>query len=97
MKAVASARTLAKSVFSINTSIVTEDRAKNGSNGNEDGSDNDRNLNDSKKLVIEGMQIVAITRKQKKVMYVDTALMTEEENGKEGGTNNHNENLDDED
>jgi hypothetical protein len=39
---VVSARTLAKSVFSINTTKVTEDGTEKGSNGKEEGSNNNK-------------------------------------------------------
>ncbi len=56
---------------SIDTTKVTEDWTVNGSNGEEEGSNNDKNPNISKKVAIEGMRIVA--RKQKKAMLFDTA------------------------
>jgi hypothetical protein len=69
---VASARTLAKLVFSsIDTTKVTEDWTENWSNGKEEGSNDYKNPNAIKRVAIEGMRIVA--RKQKKAMLFNTA------------------------
>jgi hypothetical protein len=69
---VASARTLAKLVFSsIDTTKVTQDWTENWSNGKEEGSNDDKNPNAIKKVAIEGMHIVA--KEQKKAMLFDTA------------------------
>ncbi len=92
---VASARTLVKLVFSIDTTKVTEDGTENGSKGEEEGSNDNKNHNTSKRVAIEGMQIVA--RKQKKAMLFDTALAAEVEDDNASGTNNHNKNTDSKD
>ncbi len=92
---VASAWTLTKSVFIINTTKVTEDGTENGSNSKEEGSNNNKNPNTSKRVAIEGMQIVA--RKHKKAMLFYTALAAEEEEDNTSGTNNRNKNTDNKD
>jgi hypothetical protein len=92
---VASAKMLKKLVLSINTSKVTEDGTENRSNGEEEGSNNGKNPNASKRVAIEGMQIVS--RKQKKAVLFDTASAAKEENNNEGGTNDHSKNIDNKD
>jgi hypothetical protein len=76
-KTVASAKMLAKSVYSINTSKVTEDGTEDEKNGKEEESGNDGNPSANKRVAIEGMQIVV--RKQKKAMQAETESMEEEE------------------
>ncbi len=86
-RAVTSAKTLAKLVYSINTSKVTEDRTEDEKNGNEEGSGNDGNPSSNKRVAIEGMQIVV--GKQKKAMGTKTESMEEEEDDdKEDGEDN---------
>jgi hypothetical protein len=92
---VASARMSAKLVFSIDTSKVTEERTENGRKGKEEGSNDNENPNASKRVAIEGMQIVS--RKQKKAMLLDTAPAAEEADNNKGSTNKHNKNTDNED
>jgi hypothetical protein len=72
-----------------------EDGTENRSNLKEEGSNDNENPNASKRVAIEGMQIVS--RKQKKDMLFDTALAAEEEDNNEGSTNKHNKNTDNKD
>jgi hypothetical protein len=76
-RTVASAKTLAKLVYSIDTSKVTEDRTEDKKNGKEEESGNDGNPSANKRVAIEGMQIVV--GKQKKAMRTKTESMEEEE------------------
>ncbi len=65
-KSVTTAKTLAKLVYSIDTSKVTEDGTEDENNGKEEESDDDGNPSASKKIAIEGMQI--FVGKKKKAM-----------------------------
>jgi hypothetical protein len=86
-KTVASAKMLAKSVYSIDASKVTEDRTEDKKNGKEEESGNNGNPSANKSVAIEGMQIVV--GKQKKAMQTKTELMKEEEdNNKEDREDN---------
>ncbi len=76
-RTVASAKMLAKSVYSIDASKVTEDRTEDKKNGKEEESGNDGNPGANIRVAIEGMQI--IVGKQKKAMRTKTELMEEEE------------------
>ncbi len=57
VKSVAIAKMLAKLVYSINTSKVTEDGTEDENNGKEEEGDDNGNPSASKKIEIEGMQI----------------------------------------
>jgi hypothetical protein len=74
-------KTLAKSVYSINTSKVTEDGTEDEKNGKEEESGNDGNPSVNKRVAIEGMQIVV--GKQKKAMRTKMESMEEEEDDDE--------------
>jgi hypothetical protein len=80
-RTVASTKMLAKLVYSIDTSKVTEDRTEDKKNGKEEESGNDGNPSTNKRVAIEGMQIVV--RKQKKAIQTKTELMEEEEDDNE--------------
>ncbi len=54
-KSVTSLKTLANSVYSIDTSKVTEDKTEGKGNGKEEVSNNDGNPSASKRMVIEGI------------------------------------------
>jgi hypothetical protein len=86
-KSVATAKMLAKSVYSIDTSKVTEDRTEGENTGKEEESEDNGNPGMSKKIAIEGMQVLVGTKKA--AMLFETALMNEEgddnaEDGEEG-------------
>jgi hypothetical protein len=86
-KSVATAKTLAKSVYSIDTSKVTEDGTEDENTGKEEKSEDDGNPGASKKIAIEGMQILVGTKTA--AMLFETALTNEEgednaEDGEEG-------------
>ncbi len=86
-RTVASAKTLAKSVYSIDTSKVTEDGTEDKKNDKEEECGNDGNPNANKRVAIEGMQIVV--GKQKKAMRTETESIEEEEdNNEEDGEDN---------
>ncbi len=57
-KSVATAKTLAKPVYSINTSKVTEDGTEDENTSKEEESDHNGNPGTSKKIAIEGMQVL---------------------------------------
>ncbi len=76
-RTVASAKTLAKPVYSIDTSKVTEDGTEDEKNGKEEKSGNNGNPSANKRVAIKGMQIVV--EKQKKAMQTKTESMEEEE------------------
>jgi hypothetical protein len=83
-RTVASAKTLAELVYSIDTSKVTEDGTEDKKNGKEEESGNNGNPSANKRVAIEGMQIVV--GKQKKAMQTKTGSMEEEEeDNKEDG------------
>jgi hypothetical protein len=86
-KSVALLKMLAKSVYSIDTSKVTEDETEGEGNDKEEVSNNDGNPSASKRMVIEGMQIVV--GRKKKAMLFETESMNEDrddnEDGGEGG------------
>jgi hypothetical protein len=86
-KSVASSKTLAKLVYSIETSKVTEDKTEGEGNGKEEVSNDNGNPSASKRMVIEGMQIVV--GRKKKAMLFETESMNEDrddnEDGGEGG------------
>jgi hypothetical protein len=63
-KSVATAKTLAKLVYSINTSKVTEDGTEDENTGKEEESEDDGNPGTSKKIAIEGMQVLVGTKRQ---------------------------------
>ncbi len=79
-KSVATAKTLAKLVYSINTSKVTEDRTEDENTSKEKGSDNNGNPGASKKIAIEGMQVLVGTKK--------TAMLFEMASTNEEGEDN---------
>jgi hypothetical protein len=86
-KSVATAKTLAKLVYSIDTSKVTEDRTEDENTGKEEESDNNGNPGASKKIAIEGMQVLVGTKKT--AMLFEMASTNEEgeddaEDGEEG-------------
>ena len=86
-RTVASTKMLAKLVYSIDTSKVTEDRTEDKKNGKEEESGDDGNPSANKRVAIEGMQIVV--GKQKKAMQTEMELMEEEEvDDKEDGEDN---------
>ncbi len=103
-KSVATAKTLAKLVYSINTSKVTEDRTEDENTNKKEESDNDGNPGASKKIAIEGMQVLVGTKKA--AMLFETALTNEEgeddaedgeegqNEGKEGGESDNKEKAD---
>jgi hypothetical protein len=62
-KSVATAKMLARLVYSINTSKVTEDRTEDENTGKEEESDDDGNPGANKKVAIEGMQVIVGTKK----------------------------------
>ncbi len=70
------AKTLAKSVYSIDTSKVTEDGTEDENNSKGEESGNDGNPSMSKKIAIEGMQI--FVGKKKKAMPLETELTNED-------------------
>jgi hypothetical protein len=76
VKSVTTAKTLAKSVYSIDTSKVIEDGAEDENNGKEEESDNDGNPSTSKKIAIKGMQI--FVGKKKKAMPLKTESTNED-------------------
>ncbi len=76
VKSVATAKTLAKSVYSIDTFKVTEDRTEDENNGREEESDDNGNPSASKKIAIEGMQIFG--GKKKKVMPLEMESTNED-------------------
>jgi hypothetical protein len=80
-RTVASAKMLAKLVYSINTSKVTEVGTEDKKNGNEEESGNNGNPNANKRVAIEGMQIVV--GKQNKAMQTETESTEEEEDDDE--------------
>ncbi len=87
VKSVATAKTLAKLVYSINTSKVTEDGTEDENNSKEEESDDNGNPSASKKIAIEGMQI--FVGKKKKAMPLKTKSTNEDgdddvEDGEEG-------------
>jgi hypothetical protein len=63
-KSVATVKTLAKSVYSIDTSKVTEDGIEDENTGKEEESDNNGNPGASKKIAIEGMQVLVGKKRQ---------------------------------
>jgi hypothetical protein len=86
-KSVATAKTLAKSVYSIDTSKVAEDGTEDENTGKEEESEDNGNPGPSKKISIEGMQVLAGTKKA--AMLFKMALTNEEgednaEDGEEG-------------
>ncbi len=86
-KSVAIAKTLAKSVYSIDTSNVTEDGTEDELTGKEEESDDNGNPGASKKIAIEGMQVLVGTKNT--AMLFETASTNEEgeddaEDGEEG-------------
>jgi hypothetical protein len=62
-KSVASEKTLAKSVYSIDTSKVTEDNTDEERNGSGEGSNNNKRPSANKKIAIEGMQLLVERKK----------------------------------
>ncbi len=86
-KSVMTAKTLAKSVYSIDTSKVTEDETEDENTGKEEESDDDGNPGASKKIAIESMQVLVGTKKT--AMLFEMALTNKEaednvEDGEEG-------------
>ncbi len=77
-KSVTSSKTLAELVYSIDTSKVTEDKTEGEGNNEEEVSNNDGNPSASKRMVIEGMQIVVGWKK--KAMLFETESMNEDRN-----------------
>ena len=65
-KSVTTAKTLAKSVYSIDTSKVTEDGTEDENTGKEEESEDNGNPGASKKIAIEGMQVF-IGKKKKAI------------------------------
>jgi hypothetical protein len=87
VKSVATAKTLAKLVYSINISKVTEDGTEDENNCTEEEIDDNGNPRESKKIAIEGMQI--FVGKKKKAMPLKTELTNQDgddnaEDGEEG-------------
>ncbi len=80
-KSVASSKTLAKLVYSIDTSKVTEDRMEDEKEDEEEESEDNKNPSANKKVAIEGMWIVIGKKKNKKAMLSETELMDEEGEG----------------
>ncbi len=89
IKSVATAKTLAKLVYSIDTSKVTEDGTEDENNGKKEESDNDRNPSVSKKIAIEGMQI--FIGKKKNAMPLETESTNEQDDNAEDGEEDQNE------
>jgi hypothetical protein len=95
---------LGKLVYSIDTSKVTEDRTEDENTGKEKESDSNRNPGTSKKIAIEGMEVLVETKKT--AMLFETALTNEEgednaedreedqNEGKEVGESDDKENVD---
>jgi hypothetical protein len=83
-KSVASSKTLAKSVYSIGTSKVSEDRTEDEIDDKEEETEEDKNPSANKKVAIEGMRIVIGKKKNKKAMLSDTELMDKEGEGDKG-------------
>ncbi len=86
-KSVMTAKTLAKSVYSIDTSKVTEDGTEDENTGKEEESEDNGNPGVSKKIAIEDMQVLVGTKKA--AMLFETASTNEEgeddaEDGEEG-------------
>jgi hypothetical protein len=77
-KSVASEKTLAKSVYSIDTSKVTEDNTDEERNGLGEGSNNDEKPRTNKKIAIEGMQL--LVERKKKAMLFETESMNGSDN-----------------
>ncbi len=75
-KSVMAAKRLTKSVYSIDTSKVTEDGTEDENTGKEEESDGDGNPGTSKKIAIEGMQVLVGTKKA--AMLFKMASMNEE-------------------
>jgi hypothetical protein len=77
-------------VYSIDTSRVTEDGTEDENTGKEEESDNDGNSGASKKIAIEGMQVLVGTKKT--AMLFKTASMNKEgEDDAEDGEEDQNE------
>ncbi len=83
-KSVASEKTLAKSVYSIDTSKVTEDDTDEERNGSGEGSNNDKKPSANKKITIEGMQL--LVERKKKAMLFETESMNESDNDDKNST-----------
>ncbi len=77
-KSVSSEKTLAKSVYSIDTLKVTEDDTDEERNGSGEGSNNDERPSANKKIVIEGMQL--LVERKKKAMLFETESMNKSKN-----------------
>jgi hypothetical protein len=83
-KSVASSKTLAESVYSIDTSKVTEDQTERERNGEKEVSDDDGNPSASKKMVIEGMQIV-VGRKKKAMLFEMESMNKDRDDDEDNG------------
>jgi hypothetical protein len=83
-KSVASSKTLAKSVYSIDTSKVTEDKTEGKGNGKEEVSNNNGNPSVSKRMVIEGMQIV-VGRKKKAMLFETESMNKDRDDNEDDG------------
>jgi hypothetical protein len=62
-KSVATAQTLSKLVYSIDTSMVTEDKIEDENTGKKEESYDNGNPGASNKIAIEGMQVFVRTKK----------------------------------
>ncbi len=68
-KSVASSKTLAKSVYSIDTSKVSEDGTEDEKEDKEEESEDNKNPSANKKVAIEGMRIVIERKRIRKPCY----------------------------
>jgi hypothetical protein len=83
-KSVASEKTLAKSVYSIDTSKVTEDNTDKERNGWGEGINNNKKPRANKKIAIEGMQL--LVELKKKVMLFEMESMNGSDNDNKNST-----------
>jgi hypothetical protein len=83
-KSVVSSKTLAKLVYSIGTSKVSEDGTEDEIDDKEEDTEEDKNPSASKKVAIEGMRIVVGKKTNKKAMLFDTESMDKEGEGDKG-------------
>ncbi len=84
VKSVATAKTLAKSVYSIDTSKVTEDGTEDEDNGKEEESHDDGNPSASKKIAIEGKQIFVGKKKKAMPLEMESTNEDEDDNMEDG-------------
>jgi hypothetical protein len=83
-KSVASEKTLAKSVYSVDTSKVTEDDTDEEINGLGEGSNNNKKSRANKKFAIEGMRL--LVERKKKAMLFEMESMNGSDNDNKNST-----------